>query len=222
VRRGNEAYSIVYAKSRGELEQIKTVYRANKRELGFLPDGAFEERLERGQILVAKFGELIVGYVLFAVNQKSEVRIAHLAVESTHRGLGLSRCLVDRIRSDFASYSRIRLNCRADFQAAKIWHSLGFVAGKRIAGKKIDGSELIVFSARLNDMPLFDQLSNQDQPLVVCDANVCIDIRYPDRPRHENASGILADWLADEISLVVTEEIFNDLDRQPPCNRCIA
>lgn len=216
MRRGNEAYSIVYAKSRGELEQIKTVYRANKRELGFLPDGAFEERLDRGQILVAKFGEVIVGYILFAVNQKSEVRIAHLAVESNHRGQGISRCLVDRIRSDFASYSRIRLNCRADFQAAKIWHSLGFVAGKRVAGKKMDGSELIVYSARLNDMPLFDQLSDQDdQPLVVCDANVCIDIRYPDRPRHENASGLLADWLADEISLVVTEEIFNDLDRQP-------
>jgi hypothetical protein len=216
VRRTNENYNIVYAASIGELELIKAVYRANKRELGFLPDGAFQERLERGQILVAKLGESIVGYVLFAVNQKSEVRIAHLAVESKHRGQGLSRCLVDRIRSDFASHSRIRLNCRADFQAAKIWHSLGFIAGKRVAGKKVDGSELIVYSARLNDMPLFDhQAEQEDQPLVVCDANVCIDIRYPARPRHENASGLLADWLADEISLVVTEEMFNDLDRQP-------
>jgi ribosomal protein S18 acetylase RimI-like enzyme len=216
VRRTDEAYSIVYAESHSDLEQVMAVYRANKRELGFLPDGAFEERLQRRQILVAKLGETIAGYVLFAVNQKREVRIAHLAVENKHRGQGLSRSLVDRLRRDFATHSRIRLNCRSDFEAVKIWHSLGFVAGKRVAGKKINGSELIVFSSRLNDMPLFDQLSNQnDQPLVVCDANVCIDIRYPDRPRHENASGLLADWLADEISLVVTEEILNDLDRQP-------
>ncbi len=216
MRRSDDHYSIAYATSVGELDQVTAIYRANKRELGFLPDGAFKERFERSQILVAKFDDAVVGYVLFAVNQKSEVRIAHLVVSSEHRGQGLSRCLVDQLRRDFASHSRIRLNCRADFQAAKIWHCLGFIAGKRVAGKKFSGSELIVYTARLNDMPLFDfQAEQQEQPLIVCDANVCIDIRYPDRPRHENASGLLADWLADEITLVVTEELFNDLDRQP-------
>lgn len=64
-------------------------------------------------------------------------------------------------------------------------------------------------------MPLFElKPSNPQIPTIVCDANVCIDIRYTERPRHENASGLLADWLADEIALAVTDEIFNDLDRQ--------
>lgn len=208
-------YSVKYATSLDELHGVKLIYRLNKRELGFLPDGAFQERLQRRQILVAVQDEKIVGYVLFAVNQKTEVRIAHMAIASDHRGNGISRKLIDKIRGDFATHSRIRLNCRSDFSASNVWPRLGFVAGKRIPGKKLGGSELIVFTLQLNDMPLFELQSDVfELPVIACDANVCIDILYADRPRHENACGLLADWLIDEASLAVTEEILNDLNRQ--------
>ncbi|MBX3421962.1 MAG: GNAT family N-acetyltransferase [Pirellulaceae bacterium] len=171
--------------------------------------------MAKRQILVAKSGGGIVGYVLFSVNQKSEIRIAHLAVSSESRGKGISRLLINQLRSDYSENARIRLNCRADYVAAQVWHSLGFVVGKRMPGKKLDGSELIGYTLTLNDTPLFElSPSLPEQPLIVCDANVCIDIRYPSRPRHESASGLLADWLADQISIAVTEEVFNDLDRQ--------
>jgi len=207
--------TISYASSQQDLEAITAIYRQNNRELGFLPDGAFQERLAKRQILVAKNSEVIVAYVLFSVNQKSEIRIAHLAVCSESRGKGISRLLINKLRSDYAKNARIRLNCRADYEAANVWHSLGFVVSKRMPGKKLDGSELISYTLTLNDTPLFElPTSPLELPLIVCDANVCIDIRYPNRPRHESASGLLADWLADEISIAVTEEVFNDLDRQ--------
>ena len=211
----SETPVVKLASSEVELEAVKAIYRSNKGELGFLPDGAFQERFERGQIVIVVVEGTVAGYVLFSTNQKYEVRIAHLVIAGAFRGRRLSTCLIDRLKKDFASHSRIRLNCRSDFAAAKIWQRLGFVAGNRIVGKKIGGSELIVYQFRLNDMPLFDQRSSvQDLPTIVCDANVCIDIRYADRPRHENSCGLLADWLADEIALAVSDEIFNDLDRQ--------
>ena len=43
---------IKYASSDVELEAIKAIYRLSKRELGFLPDGAFQERFDRRQILI--------------------------------------------------------------------------------------------------------------------------------------------------------------------------
>lgn len=211
----NETITVKYATSNVELEAVKAIYRSSKRELGFLPDGAFQERYDRGQILIVVVDGTIAGYVLFSTNQKYEVRIAHLVIARAFQGRKLSTYLIDRLKLDFASHSRIRLNCRSDFAAAKIWQRLGFVAGSRIVGKKIGGSELIVYQFRLNDMPLFDQKPNvQEVPTIVCDANVCIDIQYTDRPRHENSCGLLADWLADEVSLAVSDEIFNDLDRQ--------
>ena len=211
----NETITVKYAASNVELEAVKAIYRSSKRELGFLPDGAFQERYDRGQILIVVVDGTIAGYVLFSTNQKYEVRIAHLVIARAFQGRKLSTYLIDRLKLDFASHSRIRLNCRSDFAAAKIWQRLGFVAGSRIVGKKIGGSELIVYQFRLNDMPLFDQKPNvQEVPTIVCDANVCIDIQYTDRPRHENSCGLLADWLADEVSLAVSDEIFNDLDRQ--------
>lgn len=211
---------IKYAESVEDLERVKAIYRQHKQVLGFFPDGAFQERFERKQILVGREQDRVAGYVLFSVNQKLEVRIAHLAVAKESQGRGLSRLLVDRLKVDFSDHSRIRLNCRSDFEACGVWHRLGFTTEKRIPGRKASGSELVGFNFRLNEMPLFDSLiPSTDQPIIVCDANVCWDIHDSSRERHEHACGLLADWLGDEVLLAVTEEIRNDFDRIPEPRR---
>ena len=203
------------AASRHELDQVLEIYRSQKSTLGFLPIGAFEERFAKKHIYVAIIEGNVAGYVLFSINQGDEVRIAHLATNVEHQRCGVASALITSLKKDYAHCSRIRLNCRADFTAAAIWPRLGFVAARRLPGRKAGGSELIAFQCRLNDSPLFDQFEDTaNLPVVVCDANICWDIEYSDRDNHESSSGLLVDWLADEIELRVTEEILNDFDRQ--------
>lgn len=197
-----------------ELSVVKEIYRESKQLLGFLPDGAFQERLQKKQILAVRLNDHIVGYLLFSTTQRDEIRIVHLAIRNDCRGLGLSSLLIATLKDTFPHYSRIRLNCREDFIAAKIWPLLGFFEYGRTIGKKANGSVLIKYQMALNDMPLFD-LTKKSRilPTIICDTNVCLDILLESRSRHEAACGLLEDWIADEVELAITDELFKDLRR---------
>ena len=199
----------------GELVKVLELYRTQKDVLGFMPEGAFEQRAELQHIVVASDMGEIVGYVLFSTNMSYEVRIAHLCVATQHRRRGIARRLIAELKDMYLTHARIRANCRVDYEAADAWRCLGFKAVRRFAGRKIDGSELIAFSLAINEMPLFDGVEQDaDVATVVCDANVVIDIELPQRPSHELSMGLKADWLVDQVALAVTPEIFADLARQ--------
>ncbi|EMI41545.1 GNAT family N-acetyltransferase [Rhodopirellula sp. SWK7] len=198
-----------------ELEAVMELYKTQKDVLGFMPDGAFEQRAESRQIFIASESGEIVGYVLFTTNMNYEVRVAHLCVAKHHRRRGIARRLVATLKDAYPTHARIRANCRVDYEAADAWRCLGFKAVRRFTGKKIDGSELIAFSLAISEMPLFDSIEQEaDVATVVCDANVVIDIELPKRPSHERSMGLKADWLIDQVALSVTPEIFADLARQ--------
>lgn len=208
------AVTVERIRSGDQLGAVKQIYREHKSVLGLMPDGAFDDRLANGQIYVASIASEVVGYVLFWRNGRDEVRIAHLAVKKSSQRNGVAKSLIDQIKQDHADCCRIRLNCRSDFAAAAVWPRLDFVACGRKPAKQA-GRELTVFQFRLNETPLFEMLDDDSQlPVVVCDANICMDVEYSDRDNHESSSGLLADWLVDEVELRVTEEILNDFDRQ--------
>lgn len=211
----SEQVEIRSVESDDELDTVKEMYRTQKALLGFLPDGAFQQRADSGQIYVAWVDRQPAGYVLFSTNQKYEVRIAHLCVLQAYQGQGLAKKLIAALVKAHPTHSRIRLNCRADYDAARIWPRLHFTEVRRFAGKKQDGSELIAFHLPISETPLFDSFDEADETAtVVCDTMVCIDLEDPNRPHHGSSSGLRADWLVDEISLKVTSEILADLGRQ--------
>ena len=137
----------------GELVKVLELYRTQKDVLGFMPEGAFEQRAELQHIVVASDMGEIVGYVLFSTNMSYEVRIAHLCVATQHRRRGIARRLIAELKDMYLTHARIRANCRVDYEAADAWRCLGFKAVRRFAGRKIDGSELIAFSLAINEMP---------------------------------------------------------------------
>ncbi|TWU06299.1 hypothetical protein Pla52n_20200 [Stieleria varia] len=202
-------------KSVDDLDAVKKIYRTQKALLGFLPDGAFQQRADSDQIYIVWVDGQAAGYVLFSTNQSYEVRIAHLCILDRFQGRGFAKQLIAALVKAHPTHSRIRLNCRADYPAAHIWPRLHFTEVRRFAGKKQDGSELIAFHLPISEMPLFDSLDGADETAtVVCDTMVCIDLENTDRPHHRSSSGLRADWLVDEISLKVTPEILTDLGRQ--------
>ncbi|WDQ16781.1 GNAT family N-acetyltransferase [Rhodopirellula sp. P2] len=202
-----------------QLDAVKEIHREHKSILGQMPDGAFDDRFANGQIYLANIENAAAGYVLFWRNRSDEIRIAHLAVRKSCQRLGVANALLDHLKQNHSTCSRIRLNCRSDFAAAQIWPKLDFVACGRKPAKQ-PGKELTIFQYRLDDTPLFDICEDAPHlPVVVCDTNVCMDIEYSERDNHESSSGLLADWLVDQIELRVTEEILNDLDRQDQLTR---
>lgn len=210
----NDAIEIRAVASDEELDVVKNLYRTQKAFLGFFPDGAFEQRAASNQIYVAWLDGNAVGYVAFSTNQRYEVRIAHLCVSPAYRQRGFAKQLIAALVETHPGHARIRLNCRSDYPAADAWRRLRFSEVRRFPGKKLDGSELIAFSFPIDETPLFDRIENDPLPVVVCDANVVIDIEKASRPHHGSSTGLLVDWLVDEIDLSVTSEIFADFDRQ--------
>ncbi|QDV10286.1 Acetyltransferase (GNAT) family protein [Rosistilla oblonga] len=194
---------------------MKEIYRTQKALLGFFPDEAFQQRADAKQILIAWSDSDAAGYVLFATNQRYEVRITHLCVKPDYGNRKIAKQLIAALVEAYPNRSRIRLNCRVDYEAAGRYRRMGFSELRRFPGKKQGGSELIAFALAINETPLFDALDEPSETAtVVCDTMVCIDIEDQDRPHHKASSGLRADWLVDEINLKVTPGIFADLGRQ--------
>ncbi|GEP45536.1 hypothetical protein BGE01nite_48270 [Brevifollis gellanilyticus] len=55
--------------------------------------------------------------------------------------------------------------------------------------------------------------AENEKTKVVIDTNVFLDLSYPRREHHLKATGLTASWLDDILDLVVTPEIYNDIDR---------
>ena len=61
--------------------------------------------------------------------------------------------------------------------------------------------------------------SDDERVDVVIDANVFFDLDDPKRHGAEESQGLVADWLRPLIRLCITEEIFNEIQRQPDRGR---
>ncbi|MGC3971613.1 MAG: GNAT family N-acetyltransferase [Pirellulales bacterium] len=188
------------------------MWRRNSATLGFLPDGAFQDRAVAKHILVA-IGEdgACVGYLLYRVS-KRRASIVHLCVDSEARGAGHAAALVRHLIGITKHLRAVDLRCRRDFLANGLWPKLGFCAGAEMAGRSADGSELTCWRLDHGHADLF---SDRARTLLdaALDSSVFLDIVDPAEVRNEESHGLLADWLQSAVRLHVTEELFNDIDR---------
>ena len=107
---------------------VKKLWRANSATLGFFPDDAFAEYAARKQIVVALDSERnCVGYLLYRASYMT-ITIVHLCVDSKNRHKGVARALVDYLKQITKESKGIRMRCRRDYEANKVWPRLGFVA----------------------------------------------------------------------------------------------
>ena len=163
--------------------EVKRLWSANRKTLGFLPDGAFAERAQSGQILAAIDGEVVLGYLLFFTKKTTNtVELNHLCVDESGRGKGIARALVEHLRSTTKKYYGISLSCRRDFDACSLWPKLGFVAVGEFNGR---AGILTRFLLRHAHPTLLDSTGANDQRLhVVIDSNIVFDLEmHPDRGR---------------------------------------
>ncbi|MBI3850440.1 MAG: GNAT family N-acetyltransferase [Verrucomicrobia bacterium] len=201
------------------LASVMALHRADGKNLGMFPKGAFQERATEGQILLALTGGgECVGYLLYRI-ARERAAIVHFCVRADFRGKGAARALVEKLKSETKQLRGVGLYCRRDYEANAAWPKFGFVAVAAKRGRGSDGAELEYWWLDHNHPDLFSfgaASSVAEAKLrVVIDANVFYDLHERNTLESEDSKALLADWLQESIELCLTPEIYNEIRRAP-------
>jgi GNAT superfamily N-acetyltransferase len=187
------------------------MYKPAKATLGYLPDGGFEDYIDRGRalLLVDQETELACGYLIFRQAGKL-ASVAHVCVAPTHQGRGLAHLLLGELKAR-PDLSAIRLHCRRDFERAnRVWKKAGFHPVAEIDAKTA-GKILQIWQIQLRPDPdLFDSV---DRLKVVLDMNVFLDLHADDAARGDESRALDADWVRANVELWLTPETYFEIDR---------
>ena len=194
-------------------DAAKALGDSETRSLGLLPHAAWDDYGRAGHILVAVQDEELLGYAAYRI-PRNEVRLAHLVVKPEARGSGVARALIAEISSRHGARRGIGLRCRRDWDANRAWPALGFVS---IGEREGRGSQRLPLTEWWLDFGHPDLLSWAPGDSIVTaaiDANVFIDLHTPTSSAEAIRTRQVIESLADRVDLVVTPELFNELNRQ--------
>jgi predicted nucleic acid-binding protein len=200
------------------LSEVIALGDVNKSTLGFFPKDAYIESASKKRIIIAvdEGTEGLAGYLLYSVSrQKMLVSIVHMCVNTLWRGGGVTKLLFDelkRITQD--GYLGVRVRCRVDYSANKLWPKLGFLAMGEMDGRGKKGTRLTVWKFEYDQPSLFSYALQQNESKkvkVVIDANVLYQLQFPENPENEESLPLLEPWL--DVDLYITPEIYNEIDR---------
>lgn len=199
-----------------ELEAIMALWRRNSATLGFFPRGAFDDHARRGQILSCFVDSELAGYTAYRIVDRWAC-IIHLCVDFRSRGQGIARVLIDELAKRTQTLDGIKLHCRRDFDVNHIWPRLGFYSVEEKAGRGRKPKALDRWVRPNHHADLFslqhpEARAESGRIAAVVDANVFFSLTNPELASEETQA-LTADWLADFVTLQVTEEIFNEIKR---------
>jgi len=200
------------------LEQVIRLGDANKATLGLLPRGAFFALAAREWIIAALDGNKnLLGYLLYGTNNSAVVYITHLCVDKTQRGKGVASKLFSKLKELTQEYFKgVRVRCRRDYEANKIWPKLGFTAKDEITGHSREGDILTVWWYDYGYPTLFtfaEEQRTQTKLKVAIDANIFYQLKEKPCSDNEEVHALFADWLGEYVELCLTAEIFNEISR---------
>ncbi len=200
------------------LPAVKALWSANRATLGFFPEGAFDDYAARKQILIILGTDgNCIGYLLYRIS-RMRIVIVHLCVAPSFRGIGVARALVDSLKSLTHQLIGIGLYCRRDYGANSIWPRLGFIATNDKIGRGKLGNYLTYWwfdHGHPSLRTLIQDFSIQQKLAVAIDANVFFSLKGEESSESLECKALEAGWIQESVSLCLTSEIFNEIDRNP-------
>jgi predicted nucleic acid-binding protein/GNAT superfamily N-acetyltransferase len=200
------------------LSKVISLGDINKATLGLFPKEAYKESASKKRIIVAidENTEELVGYLLYSISRRQMlVSVVHLCTASAWQGKGISKLLFEKLKSlTKDGYLRVRVRCRVDYAANKIWPKLGFVFVRDMNGRGKKGTKLAEWKFEYDHPSLFSYVLRQNENKkvkIVIDANVLYQLQAPEIPENEESLPLLEPWL--DIDLYVTPEIYNEIAR---------
>lgn len=199
-----------------DLDRVDLLATPNRATLGFLTREALREYLKQGGVIGAEAPNgCLIGYLLFA-EYPDRFRVAQLCVAETHRRQGVAKELIEALKRRKTTQLVVKLWCRRDFPANRIWGKLGFTPLDEKAGRSASGKPLHLWCLRLaedDQLGLWRAESSEESIRVVIDAQVFF-LKGSNEPNAKTAEGLWNDFLADSLSLWITDEIFHEIHRQ--------
>lgn len=213
---GDYTIERILKRAPAEIAQVIALGDKNRRTLGFLPRAGYIEAATRQHIVLAKAPDgSLAGYCLFNPT-RSYVRIVHVCVGDDHTGRGLAAGMIDAVSNLHAGLPGLRLKCRRDWVANKMWPKLGFQPRTDVRGRSSEGHLLTVWwRANKDQMDLFSVESRQsDVPLVGVDSNIFSDLHSRKPDRKGRFSGTVALLAGDQqIELALPNSVPNELNQ---------
>ncbi len=199
-----------------DFESVDELMKRNSATLGFLPEEAILDHIDKGGVFGAKTGGgQLIGYLLYAT-YPNRFRIVHLCVSDDYRGQGIAKRLVDKLKTTVTTQKVIKLHCRRDFLAHKMWPKLGFIPLGEKPGRSVAGSTLILWCLTLapdDQLNLFQTRTSDKSLDVVVDAQIFFDWKEEDNDKSRPSKALLSDFLIDSVQLYITDELLNEIDR---------
>ena len=207
-------------KSSDMLQDVKTLWSSHRATLGFFPDGAFEEYMAKGWIVIASEDGQLLGYTIYRLN-RGRAAIVHLCVDPNQRGKGIARQLVDAVKQRTSETEGIIVSCRRDFEAHKMWHHFDFAPIDEKRGKSKQGHLLVIWwFDHLNARDLFTTRRDtllENNTVAVIDNNILLDLYHQEC---EICEALFTGWILDEVSFAITPETYVEINRNDcPENR---
>jgi len=205
-----------------DLDAVDDLRKENSHTLGFLTGETIRRHLEKECVLGAKTdNDELTGYLLYAA-YPDRFRLVHLCVREDFRSQGIAKLLVEKLKNSATTQKVIKLHCRRDFPAHKMWKKLDFVPLGEKASRSAAGHLLTFWCLTLapNDqLSLFQAKVSDDALDVVIDAQVFFDFYEPDSDKTEPSKSLLADSLVGSLNLCITDELFNEINRSDDAKR---
>jgi GNAT superfamily N-acetyltransferase len=181
--------------------------------LGFLPMAVFYEAARKRTLLAAVRGRKLCGYALFALPQQY-IRVTQVCIAPEFRGLGVARRLVNEISRLHPDRLGIKLRCRRDYPAHRMWPSLGFQPLNERRGRGKKPTELVVWWLDHGHPDLFSMAEQQAVLRVSLSYDALVQLHGPRSALAQSEYDVLRqDWIADQLELVVMPEIYQAIDR---------
>lgn len=198
------------------LAAVKKLGRENAYTLGFLPEGAFDERAQKKQIVAAiDENERCVGYLLYRIANR-KAKIVHLCIDESSRCKGVARVLIENLKLTTKDLLGISLKCRRDYEATKVWKKFGFIPIGESKGRGKEAKTLIYWWLNHGHPTLFDisvEENNKEKINIVVDANVFFDFDDESRDGFVESNSLKADWLEDSLNICLVDEIYQEINR---------
>lgn len=200
-----------------DVDAVDALMKQNSGTVGFLPRIVLEKHVQDASMLGARTedGEL-AGYLLYAA-YSDRFRIVQLCVAEGFRGQGIAKRLIEALKAAVTTQKVIRLNCRNDFPAHRMWPKLGFVPVSEKPGRSREGHLLtrwrLLVASDGDQLALFRANISEDILDVVIDAQIFFDFSEPDNESTLPSKALLSDLFVDSLNIWTTDELLTEINR---------
>ena len=120
-------------KSLSDVNTVKYIAEQHRVELGFHARQAYVESLNKGELLIAKRDNQIVGFTRYHHRRDNRTTLYEIAVTPDARCKGIGHQLIDALIADCRRVSSrcIRLSCPVELPANRFYERIGFVRSMR-------------------------------------------------------------------------------------------